>query len=634
MIRNHRLSVGLLLCCIAVALVAWKGKPNRRNSAFFHPTFRMGGTDSLFQGANDLFATAGTCDHCHGHDPAGLASVDAEGNDVNVVDAWRSSIMANSARDPFWRAKVSHELAVNPQLQEEIETTCTKCHAPLGPFEAMHNGFDHYSMAQLLEDSVALDGVSCVACHQQLPQGEVASHSGLLHFDEEMVAYGPYEGPLVTPMALYSNYIPEYGPHIQDAKLCAGCHSLVTQTVDLEGNLTGAEFVEQATWHEWLNSSYPEDQVTCQSCHLPRLDKQAVVLAAGFDTEPRQPFGLHTMAGGNTLMLSIMRDYRDVLGISATEDQFNATINATLDNLQEKSVTLETTAFSRTEDTVFVRVKLRNLTGHKLPSGYPARRASLHVVMRDMEGNELFRSGGFDSEYFTVGENLPFEPHHQIVRSAEQVQIYEMVMGDVNGNRTTVLERGAVHLKDNRLVPAGFSTSHPQYDSTIMVLNGVNDPDFNHDPQEGSGTDVVYYHIPTSGFTGAVTVTAEVYYQSLPPNWMDEIFTFNTPEINAWQDMYASADRAPVLMRADAVDVPSFVSVGEVGAEGFWALGRTREILLRVPSSGLVSIYDSRGKLVHREQVSPGSRPISLPAAWGTYLVEFGGTVRKVLISR
>ncbi|MFN9801352.1 MAG: hypothetical protein ACK54P_15150, partial [Bacteroidota bacterium] len=130
-----------------------------------------------------------------------------------------------------------------------------------------------------------------------------------------MVAYGPYEGPLVTPMALYSNYIPEYGPHIQDAKLCAGCHSLVTQTVDLEGNLTGAEFVEQATWHEWLNSSYPEDQVTCQSCHLPRLDKQAVVLAAGFDTEPRQPFGLHTMAGGNTLMLSIMRDYRDVLCI-------------------------------------------------------------------------------------------------------------------------------------------------------------------------------------------------------------------------------------------------------------------------------------------------------------------------------
>ncbi|MFN9799105.1 MAG: hypothetical protein ACK54P_03715, partial [Bacteroidota bacterium] len=96
----------------------------------------MGGTDSPFQGANDLLATAGTCDHCHGHDPAGLASVDAEGNDVNVVDAWRSSIMANSARDPFWRAKVSHELAVNPQLQEEIETTCAKCHAPLGPFEA------------------------------------------------------------------------------------------------------------------------------------------------------------------------------------------------------------------------------------------------------------------------------------------------------------------------------------------------------------------------------------------------------------------------------------------------------------------------------------------------------------------
>ena len=168
----------------------------------------------------------------------------------------------------------------------------------------------------------------------------------------------------------------------------------------------------------------------------------------------------------------------------------------------------------------------------------------------------------------------------------------------------------------------------------MIVLNGVSDPDFNHDPQEGSGTDVVYYHIPTSGFTGAVTVTAEVYYQSLPPNWMDEIFTFNTPEINTWQDMYAAADRSPVLMRTDAADVPSFVSVDESKAGSFLALGRGREILLRVPSPGLVSIYDTRGKLVHREQVTPGSRLIPLPAAWGTYLVEFGGTVRKVLLSR
>ncbi|MFN8700471.1 MAG: hypothetical protein ACK5XQ_14210 [Flavobacteriales bacterium] len=632
--QKSRIAVFGAMTLVTLVLVGWQTDPPRTKAHFVHPVLRSGSLDSLFQGSNDLFATAGTCDHCHGLDPAGLASVDAMGNDVNVVDDWRSSIMANSARDPFWRAKVSHEVAVNPLLQEEIESTCTKCHAPMGRFEAMHNGFEHYSIEEMTQDPMALDGVSCLACHQQLPQGEVANHSGGLIFDTNRVAYGPYDSPLVTPMALYSEYIPEFGPHINDAKLCAGCHSLVTNTVDLEGNLTGEEFVEQATWHEWLNSSFSADNSTCQTCHLPRLSKQAVILAAGYDTEPREPYGLHTLAGGNSLMLSIMRDYREVLGISATEEQFNATIDATLEQLQQHSVTVQPTVLSRTEDTVFVSIRLNNLTGHKLPSGYPARRMSLHVIMRDQEGNELFRSGGFDPEFFTVGEDLPYEPHHQIIRSQNEVQIYEMVMGDVNNNRTTVLERGAVHLKDNRLVPQGFSFSHPLYDTTEVVLNGVDDPDFNLVPAEGSGADIVYYHIPTEGFTGAVEVTAEVYYQALPPNWMDEIFTVDTPEINTWQEMYNAADRTPVLMRSAQVDVPSFVNLHELNARGFTATAFGRDVRITAPQPGELSIYDARGALLVRQTVTPGTRIIQVPGAMGTCLVVLNGEVRKVLLTQ
>ena len=32
--------------------------------------------------------------------------------------------------------------------------------------------------------------------------------------------------------------------------------TLITETRDLNGNATGDEFVEQATWHEWKNSIY------------------------------------------------------------------------------------------------------------------------------------------------------------------------------------------------------------------------------------------------------------------------------------------------------------------------------------------------------------------------------------------
>jgi mono/diheme cytochrome c family protein len=60
---------------------------------------------ALATGQNTYFMASGNCAGCHGHDPSGYASVTAEGQDVNVVDDWRSSIMANAARDPFWRPK-------------------------------------------------------------------------------------------------------------------------------------------------------------------------------------------------------------------------------------------------------------------------------------------------------------------------------------------------------------------------------------------------------------------------------------------------------------------------------------------------------------------------------------------------
>src|SRR5437868_9913231 len=53
------------------------------------------------------------CKGCHGFDTLHHASVDGNGVDINLYDDWRSSMMANSAKDPLWRAKVSHEILVD-----------------------------------------------------------------------------------------------------------------------------------------------------------------------------------------------------------------------------------------------------------------------------------------------------------------------------------------------------------------------------------------------------------------------------------------------------------------------------------------------------------------------------------------
>lgn len=93
------------------------------------------------------------------------------------MDGWAGTMMANSAKDPFWRAKVSHEILANPSLQIAIEDNCTACHAPLGNATAHMFNQPNYSMASLATDTFGLDGVNCSACHQQKDtlQGSVFS---------------------------------------------------------------------------------------------------------------------------------------------------------------------------------------------------------------------------------------------------------------------------------------------------------------------------------------------------------------------------------------------------------------------------------------------------------------------------
>ena len=94
---------------------------------------------------NSLFQGSGKCAGCHAEDPNELASIAGQtfpmepmpdGWDVNVVDDWRSSLMANSTKDPFWRAKVRHEVITNPSHAAGLEDKCTSCHAPLPPIGA------------------------------------------------------------------------------------------------------------------------------------------------------------------------------------------------------------------------------------------------------------------------------------------------------------------------------------------------------------------------------------------------------------------------------------------------------------------------------------------------------------------
>ena len=594
-----------------------------------------GGGIGLASGANNYFRASGDCYGCHGPDEVGpiFANHNEAGEDVNAPDNWRSTMMANSARDPFWRAKVSHEVTVNPAHRSALEDKCTTCHAPMGRFDKFLTGAGHYSIAELMDDPIAQDGVSCLPCHMQGADSLGLVFSGNLKFETTHVLYGPYDNVFGAPMASFVGYEPLYGAHINDAGLCAGCHTLITETADLDGNPSGDKFVEQATYHEWLNSTFntntnPESGVSCQACHMPRIS-EGVVISALYDfLDPRSPYGQHHLAGGNVFMLNLLKNNLSVLNLTSSSVRFDSTIARTTRLLQQNTLLLETNVAYRTDQTALIDVQLTNLAGHRFPSGYPSRRAFIELLVVNATGDTLFRSGNWEADYEVAGHDAVYEPHHDLITSEDQAQIYELVMGDVNGDKTTVLERAKSPLKDNRLVPLGFSTSHQSYDTTLIAGVPVEDIDFNRyaNGSEGSGTDITHYQVPMGGYTGPITITARVWYQSVPPRWNEEMFAYNTPEIDLFRDMYEAEDGSPVLVVEGSFTDLS-VSIDTFEETGLRIYPNpVRDGLLRIDGITArvtgIEVFDMRGALLasHRP-AGEHNWQVRLPQGAGTYLV-------------
>jgi hypothetical protein len=341
---------------------------------------------------------------------------------------------------------------------------------------------------------------------------------------------------------------------MNQSRLCSSCHTLITETVDLNGNYTGGHFTEQATYHEYLNSNFPADSITCQSCHMPH-EADPIIIANGFaNLQPRSPFNQHVFVGGNSFMLKIIRDNKTQLGATADDWKFDRTIDSTIALLRERTLNFDLQLDSSANDTGYFSVHLENKAGHKFPSGYPARRAVLQFVMTDAMGDTVFKSGTFEPDYRVTGENPAYEGHHDVITQQNIPQIYELVMGDVNGNFTSVLERSAMVLKDDRIPPAGFTTTHYSYDTALISADALADADFNKvNTIEGSGVDIVHYRVPLAAASGNVTIHAKVYYQSVPPKWTDELFAFNSAEIDSFRIMFNNADHTPVLIASDSI---------------------------------------------------------------------------------
>jgi hypothetical protein len=503
---------------------------------------------------SNIFSGSGNCELCHKPGfPNNNALRDVNGSDISPVTLWRSTMMANAAKDPLWQAKVSAEVTAHPEFQEFIEDKCTTCHAPLGRTEAHFYGTQYYSLEEMQNDALALDGVSCTACHQIKPDnlGRHESWSGQYIIENERTIYGPFQNPFGQPMSMAVNYTPVFGEHTHKSELCATCHTLFTPTLDDNANIVG-EIPEQTPYLEWKNSIYPGEGIECQTCHMPMVEESIEISNRPPNLSSRSPFAKHYFVGANVFMLKMLRDNAAEIGVTATTDQFDSTISRTLHLLQEETIELNADYKWISSDVLEIKIAVKNLSGHKFPTGYPSRRAWIKVELKNNIDSTLFVSGAWDK---STGEiiNLdnPYEQHYDTIKSGNEVQIYQALMEDVHNNVTYTLLRGANYKKDNRIPPQGFSSTGPFADSIKVFGKAEDDPNFNiSNNEEGSGIDTVTYVISNLNSVGNYLLKIDLLYQSVTKRFIDDLLQYDTPEVRKFENYYIQSDKSPVVIKS------------------------------------------------------------------------------------
>ncbi|HSR73351.1 MAG TPA: multiheme c-type cytochrome, partial [Sulfurovum sp.] len=438
------------------------------------------------------FSGSQNCAQCHD----GIK--DANGTDVSIVKAWQGTMMANSATDPLWKAKVATEVKEHPEFKQTIEAKCSRCHTPMATVEAT---FDDPSgdTVKLSGDGflnhnnyyydAAMQGVSCTLCHQIENTPELGTTDG---FSGKFVIadktgidrkiYGPYTNPKTPPMQNSVQFTPEYSPHINESKLCATCHNLETPVIATDGSLTDFTFPEQAAYTEWEYSDFNGTQ-SCQDCHMPKAEGSVIISTRGNNLEQRTPFYQHKFLGANTYMLEILRNNRVKLGILADETRFNESIIDTREFLKA-SADVNITQWSFENGLLNFDVLLTNHSGHKFPTGFPSRRAWLHIIVKNSASQIVFESGAINNEGQIIGVDdtlaaNEYEPHHDKIDNDKDVQIYETILSDTDDNMTYILLHALHYLKDNRILPRGLDKNDVNLPETINPHgNAENDSNF------------------------------------------------------------------------------------------------------------------------------------------------------------
>jgi hypothetical protein len=290
---------------------------------------------------------------------------------------------------------------------------------------------------------------------------------------------------------------------------------------------------------------------SCQSCHMPPI---AGVGCDKVDPNlPRADMPRHDLSGGNFWMLDVM-PYMEAQGTLPFGGGFATKAAAIADGRQRAKATLSSAAALSVEGGA---VRVLNLTGHKLISGYPeGRRMWLRITYHDESGEALRIDGeygalqvqmdvngdgqidegdavrtlldlsGANTRIYEVHAGISKEWAAQLVTLLDPALpvAYDRVTGAVEVTLQDVANQapGTAHesfhfvlndtiLSDNRIPPWRMSREIARQRNTLPV------PASQYGDPAPDGDYAHYDLVPLSPPVGAVTALIELLYQ--PTSW-------------------------------------------------------------------------------------------------------------------
>lgn len=505
------------------------------------------------------------CQDCH-RTRAGMGATAAE---FMPDDTWGGSMMAHATRDPlFWAA-----LDIANADMPGVGDYCLRCHTPVGWLNGRVSKtgqggvIDGANGCHLIgsydeRERKANDysGVTCHFCHRLVegpPEQSATFGNGNFWIDDssqcvtetgdvysEPCRGGPYrytaDSEVIAPHAwTYSAF------HDRGA-ICGTCHDVSTPDVKdpatgliaplktlilPDGQDSAVPMPIERTFSEWQQSDFNdvvfrdrmgdgfdfEPQLargaTCQDCHM--ANSEDPIAQACTQSAPGVRTGdlpVHEFVGANTWVPLLIRDeLADVVGsgIRHRVADLNRTISRARHMLTERSARIETAVTQPAAGQLLATVRVTNLAGHKLPTGYAeGRRMWLHVTATDAAGNLVWENGGWD-------------PDTGVLQRDVQTKIYETLQGiwNVDGQTCDIEDaqgRKVFHFvlnnciaKDNRIPPLGFAgagnvETQPVGHVYPTVAGSAKLVNFD---------DTAYRIDLPPGATGEITVTATLTFQ-------------------------------------------------------------------------------------------------------------------------